>query len=48
MNAPAIPPAPAPMRARSKTERVLKREIGLCEARAVQFRELGFDGVLSN
>lgn len=26
MNAPAIPPAPAPMKARSKTERVFRRE----------------------
>lgn len=31
MNAPAIPPAPAPMKARSKTERVLNKVVDLCE-----------------
>lgn len=44
MNAPAMPPAPAPMRARSKTERVLNRAIDWGEPRVVglsQFRDWG-------
>lgn len=46
MNAPAIPPAPAPMQARSKTERVLNKEVDLCEPLTVGFRE--FPEGLSN
>lgn len=47
MNAPAIPPAPAPIKARSKTERFLNRALNCGEPRVEgfsQFGKMGFCG----
>lgn len=47
MNAPAIPPAPAPIKARSKTERFLNRVLTCGEPRVEgfsQFGKMGFCG----